>query len=70
MNKLMGLIGWVVVGFLGASLVNEILYQMIPLPKEGVSLFKAVFPAIGAASFFGFCVYKGFKNFSKKESEE
>jgi hypothetical protein len=65
MDNLMRAIGWIVVGFIGASLINEFLYQLFPLPDEGVSLMKAYVPALGAAVFGGYCAYRGIKSFKK-----
>jgi len=66
----MRLIGWTVVGLLGASLINDFLYQLFPLPDQGVSILKAIVPALGAALFLAYCVFRGFRGFKKKEPHE
>jgi hypothetical protein len=70
MDSLMKLIGWTVVGMLGASAINEIVYQMIPLPEQGVSILKALLPALSACAFLGYCVYRGFGRFKRKPKDE
>jgi hypothetical protein len=65
MDNWMKLIGWLLVGLIGANLINEALYQLIPLPNQGISLAKAYIPAIGGAIFGGYCAYRGIKGFKK-----
>jgi hypothetical protein len=70
MDNVMRLIGWTVVGMIGASLINEIVYQLIPLPSQGVSILKAALPALSGSIFLAYCVYRGFNRFKPRGKDE
>jgi hypothetical protein len=58
---------WLIAGFVGLKLVNEIGYILINVPGEGVVLWKAILPALTGSLLLGFCLVKGnlFYDYSK-----
>ena len=59
---------WLIAGFVGLKLVNEIGYILINVSGEGVVVWKAFLPALTGSLLLGFCLVKGdvFFEYSKK----
>ena len=59
---------WLIAGFVGLKLVNEIGYILINVPGEGVIFCKALMPALAGSLLLGLCLVKGdvFFEYSKK----
>ncbi len=70
MNVWIKIVLWLFAAAFGSRLINDIVYQIIPLPDQGVSLLKAFVPALFASIFAGYCIYRSFLDYKNSKNVE
>lgn len=52
-------IGWIALAIIAGPVVNEVVYQILNSPQSGVSVTRALIPAIAASLVSGYCLFRG-----------